>query len=164
MEYSIVYPSPLGPLTLTASDEGLTGLYLREPKEQEASLPGDCRHLEAAAGWLDRYFEGLAPDPGELTLLPKGTDHQKLIWSLLLTIPHGKTRTYGELAREAAFQLGRAHMSAQAVGGAVGRNPISIIIPCHRCVAVGGKLGGFGWGEDAKKWLLRHEGGNYDDQ
>ena len=150
MEYCIAHPSPLGILTLTASDEGLTGLYLREPKEQEASLPGDCRHLEAAAGWLDRYFEGLAPDPGELTLL--------------LTIPHGKTRTYGELAREAAFQLGRAHMSAQAVGGAVGRNPISIIIPCHRCVAAGGKLGGFGWGEDAKKWLLRHEGGNYDDQ
>lgn len=163
MEYGKIYSSPLGILTLTASEEGLTGLYLREPSEQERSLPGGCPHLEEAARWLNRYFEGLAPSPGELTLTPKGSDFQKLIWSLLIKIPYGKTSTYGALAREAASVMNKEKMSAQAVGGAVGRNPISIIVPCHRVTAAGGKLGGYEWGEDAKKWLLRHEGGSYDD-
>jgi methylated-DNA-[protein]-cysteine S-methyltransferase len=114
--------------------------------------------------WLDRYFSGGKPDPRELPLLPEGSPFRKVIWQLLLTIPYGETRTYGDLAREAAAVLGKENMSAQAVGGAVGANPISVIIPCHRVIAAGGKLGGFGWGPDAKKWLLRHEGGNYDDQ
>ena len=164
MEYCRIYRSPLGVLTLTASEEGLTGAYLRQPSDRELSLPGGCRHLEEAALWLDRYFEGRAPDPAGLTLMPEGSDFQTLIWSLLRAIPYGQTRTYGALAREAASLMGREHMSAQAVGGAVGRNPISIIVPCHRVTAAGGKLGGFAWGEDAKKWLLRHEGGSYDDQ
>lgn len=163
MKYSTVYSSPLGMLTLTASEEGLTGLYLREPSASERALADHCRHLDEAIQWLNRYFDGLSPDPGELTLMPEGSDFQKLIWALLLQIPYGQTRTYGFLAREAAHRMEKEKMSAQAVGGAVGRNPISIIVPCHRCVAAGGKLGGFGWGETAKKWLLRHEGGNYDD-
>ena len=164
MEYGDPYRSPLGILTLTATDGGLTGLYLREPTARERALPGGCRHLEEAKAWLDRYFAGLDPDPRELTLSPEGSPFRRLIWELLLTIPLGEVKTYGDLAREAAARMGKEKMSAQAVGGAVGNNPISIIIPCHRCVAAGGKLGGFGWGPDAKKWLLRHEGGSYDDQ
>lgn len=164
MQYLAVYPSPVGPITLTAKDAGLTGLYLRPPTPREQALPGDCRHLDEAKGWLDRYFAGLTPDPRELTLAPEGSPFRQLIWELLLEIPLGEVKTYGSLAKEAAARLGKEKMSAQAVGGAVGANPISIIIPCHRCVAAGGKLGGFGWGSDAKKWLLRHEGGSYDDQ
>ena len=164
MEYSRIYSSPLGILTLTASEAGLTGLYLREPTDRERSAPDTSPHLDEAVLWLDHYFAGKGPNPETLTLIPKGSDFQKIIWSLLAKIPCGETRTYGALAREAASLMHKAHMSAQAVGGAVGRNPISIIIPCHRCVAAGGKLGGFGWGPDAKKWLLRHEGGSYDDQ
>ena len=164
MEYCFVYPSPLGPLTVTSRDEKITGLYLRPPTEEEARLPANGPVQDAAAAWLDRYFSGYAPDPGELPLEAEGSPFRKVIWDLLLMIPYGEVRTYGELAREAAEILGKEKMSAQAVGGAVGSNPISLIIPCHRVVAAGGKLGGFGWGPDAKKWLLRHEGGNYDDQ
>lgn len=164
MEYAAVYSSPVGMLTLTAKDAGLTGLYLRPPTDRERSLPERCRHLEEAKDWLDRYFAGRNPDPRELALLPEGSPFRRLIWELLLKIPTGEVRTYGALAKEAAARLGKEKMSAQAVGGAVGSNPISIIIPCHRCVAAGGKLGGFGWGPEAKKWLLGHEGGSYDHQ
>ena len=164
MEYCFLYPSPLGPLTVTGRARDITGLYLRPPTEAEAALPGEGPASEPVRDWLDRYFAGKAPDPRELPLRAEGSPFRKVIWELLLAIPYGETRTYGDLAREAAQILKKEKMSAQAVGGAVGSNPISVIIPCHRVVAAGGKLGGFGWGPDAKKWLLRHEGGNYDDQ
>ena len=164
MEYHFVYASPLGPLTVTGRDGDITGLYLRPPTDTERGLPEEGPCLGAVKDWLDRYFDGLSPDPAELPLRPEGSPFRQVIWSLLLAIPRGEVRTYGDLARDAALILGKEKMSAQAVGGAVGANPISIIIPCHRCVAAGGKLGGFGWGPDAKKWLLGHEGGYYDDQ
>ena len=164
MEYCFVYSSPLGPLTVTGRDADITGLYLRPPTEAEALLATDWPGADAVKDWLDRYFAGLGPDSTELPLRPEGSPFRQVIWSLLLAIPWGEVRTYGDLARAAARILGKGKMSAQAVGGAVGSNPISIIIPCHRCVAAGGKLGGFGWGEEAKRWLLRHEGGYYDDQ
>lgn len=164
MEYCFVYPSPLGPLTVTGRDADVTGLYLRPPTEAEAHLASDGPGAAAVKDWLDRYFAGLGPDPTELPLRPEGSPFRQVIWSLLLTIPYGEVRSYGQLARETARILGKEKMSAQAVGGAVGSNPISIIIPCHRVIASGGKLGGFGWGEEAKRWLLRHEGGSYDDQ
>ena len=163
MEYCFVYRSPLGLLTVTGRDGDITGLYLRPPTDAEAELPGESPASEPVRDWLDRYFAGKVPDPRELPLRAEGSPFRKVIWELLLSIPYGEVRTYGELAREAAQILGKEKMSAQAVGGAVGSNPISVIIPCHRVVAAGGKLGGFGWGPDAKKWLLRHEGGNYDD-
>jgi len=163
MEYMCQYPSPVGILTATADDEGITGLYLRPPKEAELLLRGDSPHLAALSSWLDAYFRREAPDPEALRLKPVGTPFRMLIWKLLLEIPYGETRTYGQLAAEAARRMGKKKMSAQAVGGAVGHNPISIIIPCHRVVAAGNKLGGFGWGPEAKQWLLGHEGGNYDD-
>jgi len=157
MEYSRTYPSPLGVLTLTATEEGLTGLYLRPPTEEEKALPDRVAVFAEVEDWLGRYFRGEAPSPAELPLAPRGTDFRMLIWKLLLKIPYGETRTYGDLAAEAAAILGKPAMSAQAVGGAVGHNPISIIIPCHRVVAAGNRLGGFGWGPEAKKALLRHE-------
>ena len=164
LEYCFVYSSPIGPLTVTARDRSITGLYLRPPTEVESALPDNGAARMAAEDWLDRYFAGMMPHPGELSLDADGTPFRKLIWDLLLTIPYGEVRTYGEIAKEAGRILGKEKMSAQAVGGAVGSNPISLIIPCHRVVAADGKLGGYLWGKDAKKWLLRHEGGNYDDQ
>ena len=164
MGYHLIYRSPLGPLTVTGRDGSITGLYLRPPTDAEAATPEEGPGLDAAKAWLDRYFAGKAPDPNELPLQAEGSPFRKVVWDLLLTIPYGEVRTYGQLSREAAHILGKEKMSAQAVGGAVGSNPISIIIPCHRCVAAGGKLGGFGWGEKAKRWLLRHEGGYYDHQ
>ena len=108
-------------------------------------------------GWLDRYFRSDHPPMVALPLSPAGTDFQCLVWEILLTIPYGTTRTYGDIAREAADRLGKARMSAQAVGGAVGRNPISIIIPCHRVIGTKGALTGYAGGLAKKEWLLRHE-------
>ena len=113
--------------------------------------------LENTKLWLDAYFQGQIPQVS-LPLAPEGTPFQRLVWDILLTIPYGETRSYGSIAREVAQQLGKAAMSAQAVGGAVGRNPISIVIPCHRCVGAKGQLTGYAGGLERKAWLLRHEG------
>ena len=93
----------------------------------------------------------------DFSVTPEGTEFQKVIWALLLQIPYGKTRSYGELARQAAEIMGKEKMSAQAVGGAVGRNPISILIPCHRVIGTSGALTGYAGGLEKKKWLLDHE-------
>ena len=90
----------------------------------------------------------------DIPLSLAGTPFQRQVWSILLTIPYGQTRTYGEIAG----LLGRETMSAQAIGGAVGKNPVSILVPCHRVVGAGGKLTGYAWGLDRKAWLLQHEG------
>lgn len=155
--------SPLGRLTLAGGEEGLTGLWLEGQKYFGATLAlGTARRDDLAAfalarDWLDRYFSGEKPEGRELPLFPAGTSFQRLIWSLLLDIPWGETTTYGALARRAAERLGRESMSAQAVGSAVGRNPISIIIPCHRVVGADGSLTGYAGGLERKRWLLRWE-------
>lgn len=107
--------------------------------------------------WLDIYFSGREPDflP---PLHPLGTPFRRAVWELLLQIPYGRTVTYGELARRLAAKQGLVHMSAQAVGGAVGHNPISILIPCHRVVGSGGNLTGYAGGIDKKVRLLELEG------
>ena len=112
---------------------------------------------DRAKVWLDGYFSG---NPAELSfpLNPHGTSFQKQVWEILLTVPYGKTTTYGAIAREIALRTGKEKMSAQAVGQAVGANPISILIPCHRVVGANGKLTGYAGGLDKKEWLLRHEG------
>lgn len=151
MDYGM-YESPLGSLLLTWEDEALTGLWMnREIPEEIKVLP------DAVKQWLDRYFLG---QPGEISfpLKPEGTEFQKQVWKILLTIPYGQTRTYGEIAREMAVLTGKEKMSSQAVGQAVGKNPISILIPCHRVVGTGGKLTGYAYGLEKKIWLLRHEG------
>ena len=160
MAYTMQYPSPLGPLTLTCDGQNLTGLWLKDQKYFGGSHPeeltpgGDSPVLLAARNWLDRYFSGARPSPRELPLAPQGSPFRQEVWKLLLEIPWGAMTTYGELAR----RLGRQPFSAQAVGGAVGHNPISIIIPCHRVVGANGSLTGYAGGLEAKEWLLRHEG------
>ena len=155
MVYSTIYESPIGPLWLTSDGEALTGLWMREiPDTQISDTLPVFRHIR---GWLDRYFRGEAPPVNTLPLSPAGTEFQRLVWEILLTIPYGTTRTYGDIAKEAALRIGKERMSAQAVGGAVGRNPISIIIPCHRVIGAKGALTGYAGGLAKKEWLLRHE-------
>ena len=149
------YDSPLGRLLLTEEGGCLTGLRMDAAAPAHASM-ADAPVLAQTRSWLDSYFRGEKPTL-EIPLSPEGSAFQRLVWQELLTIPYGETRTYGETAKAVAAQLGRERMSAQAVGGAVGRNPISILIPCHRVVGTGGQLTGYAWGLDRKAWLLRHE-------
>lgn len=153
--YYTEYDSPIGKLLLQSNGEALTGLWMgREPEE----LLSEDDVLRRAKAWLDAYFRG-EEKAVEFSLAPGGTAFQKQVWQLLQTIAFGETRTYGDLAREVAVRMGKERMSAQAVGQAVGRNPISILIPCHRVVGAKGQLTGYAWGIERKKWLLAHESG-----
>lgn len=160
---SCTYDSPVGMLTLAAGEEGLKGLWLEGQKYFAGTLDrpmreGVSEHLERAIRWLDAYFAGESPALDALSLAPNGSDFQQAVWKLLCTIPAGEVRTYGDLAKDVAALLGKDSMSAQATGGAVGRNPISIIIPCHRVVGAQGSLTGYAGGINRKLWLLKHEG------
>lgn len=145
------YQSPVGWLKLDFVPGGLASL-----KICPAPPPGGrAREANAFSRWLDAYFSGADPDPGELPLAPAGTPYQLRIWNLLLRIPFGQTTSYGQLAktRSAAGQPS----SPRAVGQAVARNPIWIIIPCHRVILAGGGLGGYAGGAHIKTALLKHE-------
>ena len=143
------YESPLGGILLAADDTGLTGLWF-EGQEQETAVLSEARR------WLDVYFGGQEPDFTP-PLHPAGSAFQQEVWALLRRIPCGQTTTYGALARQLAAEHGLSRMSAQAVGGAVGHNVISIIIPCHRVVGTNGSLTGYAGGIDKKAALLRLE-------
>ena len=152
--YCKQYDAPIGKLLLTCTDRGLTGIYMnRQATLQQQGHPS----LRQTTAWLDAYFRGECL-PAEIPLAPEGTVFQKQVWQLLLDIPYGKTCTYGDLAKQMAAITGKEKMSAQAVGQAVGANPINILVPCHRVVGSGGKLTGYGGGLPNKAWLLRHEG------
>ncbi|MCH5193168.1 MAG: methylated-DNA--[protein]-cysteine S-methyltransferase [Oscillospiraceae bacterium] len=161
MSYIHHYASPLGGITLASEGDSLTGLWFDGQKYFGSTLSGDPHEkdlpvFEHTERWLEFYFGGKVPDfTPSITM--KGTDFQKSVWEILLTIPFGQTMTYGEIAERVASQRGLSHMSAQAVGGAVGHNPISIIIPCHRVVGSDGSLTGYAGGVDKKQWLLSHE-------
>ena len=154
MEYAASYASPIGPLLLLSDGENLTGLYLNRAIPANSEIIPVFRQTTV---WLDAYFQGK-----ELPQMPpiklRGTAFQRLIWDMLPGIPMGEVRTYGDLAKAAAKILGKEKMSAQAVGQAVGKNPVSIIVPCHRIIGAGGKLTGYGGGMENKIWLLQHEG------
>ena len=156
MVYYVEYPSPVGTLLLTCRGGALTGLWMDRQPEIGWTLMEEHPILMQTWEWLNTYFQGEVP-AGKIPMSPEGTDFQKQVWQILRTISYGETRTYGSIAKELAERLGKERMSAQAVGGAVGRNPISILVPCHRVVGTDGKLTGYAGGLDKKEWLLKHE-------
>ena len=150
-ELTGVYHSPLGDIVLTSDGLALTGLRFAEATNGEPAQ--DIPPLADACRWLDLYFSGAKPDFTP-RLAPQGTPFQQSVWRELLAIPYGHTVSYGYIAQ-------RLHCSsAQAVGGAVGCNPIALIIPCHRVVGSDGHLTGYAYGLDRKQWLLSHEAQN----
>lgn len=166
MQYTSYYPSPLGRLFLSAKEDGLTGAWFegqkyfarnlnKETEEKEIPLFKDVKK------WLSIYFSGKEPDFA-VPLLLTGSDFQKEVWEILCSIPYGKTMTYGEIAKQVAAKKGIPRMSAQAIGGAVGHNKISIIVPCHRVVGANGNLTGYAGGIDKKIKLLTFEHVNMD--
>lgn len=150
------YASPLGSILLAADETGLTGLWFEGQKYFPSFLGVDYQEKETpvlteTARWLDVYFSGKDPDILP-PLHPQGSPFRQTVWDILLTIPRGQTMTYGEIARRLGVR------SAQAVGGAVGHNPISILIPCHRVVGSDGSLTGYAGGVERKARLLQLEG------
>ena len=164
MDYVYRYPSPIGSMIMASNGISLTGLWFDGQKyfAQTLSKPYEEKLLpvfEDTIKWLDIYFGGAVPDFTP-ELYVQSTPFRKAVYDILLTIPYGQTMNYGEIAEILAQQTGKKKMSAQAVGGAVGHNPISIIIPCHRVVGVDGSLTGYAGGIDRKRFLLELEGGN----
>ncbi len=160
MLYTSHYASPLGGMTLVSDGTALVGLYFDGQKYAAQGLDATRTQknlliFEEARRWLDVYFSGRKPDFTPPTA-PAGTAFQQSVWEILRTIPYGETTTYGAIARRIEQNTG-CRMSAQAVGGAVGRNPISILIPCHRVVGTNGSLTGYAGGLDKKAYLLRIE-------
>ena len=152
-------------MTLACDDDGnLAGLWLKAQKYYGDTIPGkmtprdDMPVFAAAKKWLDRYFAGKKPAVSELPLAPIGGEFRQGVWDILREIPYGEVTTYGDIATKMAKKMKKAAMSAQAVGGAVGHNPISVIIPCHRVVGSNGSLTGFASGIDKKIALLKLEG------
>ncbi|MGN0908465.1 MAG: methylated-DNA--[protein]-cysteine S-methyltransferase [Succinivibrio sp.] len=155
---SCLYESPLGGILISADDDGIAGMRFEDDGKgngRAAEGSGGSSSLSDARRWLDEYFGGKEP-AWTPALHIEGSDFEKAVWSILLRIPYGRTRTYGDIARELEASLGRS-MSAQAVGGAVGRNPICIIVPCHRVVGADGNLTGYAGGLDRKVALLKLE-------
>ena len=161
MDYTHHYVSPLGGITMASDGEYLTGLWFDGQKyfadtlsvqREEKDLDVFCR----TDNWLDIYFSGKEPNFTP-PLRMKGTEFRQEVWQILLTIPFGKTMTYGEIAKILADRRGTDSMSAQAVGGAVGHNPISLIVPCHRVIGTNGALTGYAGGLEKKAWLLDME-------
>ena len=161
MQYTSHYISPMGNILLAADEVGLTGLWFEGQKyfalyldkeHEEKEIP----IFEKAKKWLDIYFSGKEPD-FTVPLHFTGTDFQNEVWEILCAIPYGKTMTYGQIAKRIATKRGLPRMSAQAVGGAVGHNEISIIVPCHRVVGANGSLTGYAGGIEKKVKLLKLE-------
>ena len=158
MQYTATYSSPMGMIVLESDGEVLTGLRFMESSETQKqaieTLPADTTNtlpiFAEVRQWLDDYFAGKRPC-NVPRLNPQGTAFQKRVWTALLTIPYGETLSYGEIAQMVGCR------SAQAVGQAVGANPIALIIPCHRLIAANGQLGGYAYGTEIKKRLLELE-------
>ena len=150
------YYSPLGGMTMASDGQALTALWFDGTRRESRFADGTSATtvlpiFDETRRWLDLYFAGKNPDFTP-QLAPKGTPFQQRVWEILLTIPYGKTMSYGDVARQIS-----PTMSAQAIGGAVGRNPIGIIIPCHRVIGADGSLTGYGGGLERKRWMLEME-------
>ncbi|MGV8997475.1 MAG: methylated-DNA--[protein]-cysteine S-methyltransferase [Parvibaculaceae bacterium] len=149
--------SPIGMLQVAASEDGLVAVvFPNETRRSYDKAKGPTKaqaHLDAAVAALNDYFKGTRTEFADLTLAPVGTDFQMSVWKALMKIPFGVTKTYGDIARAIKNPKG-----VRAVGLANGKNPIPVIVPCHRVIGTNGTLTGFGGGLPAKKWLLAHEG------
>lgn len=160
--YHSEYDSPVGKLTIASDGEAICGLWLDGQKYHGASIPADMVRdddavpFDAMRAWLDAYFAGEQPAIASVPLAPIGSEFRQAVWQKLVEIPYGELSTYGDIARALKEERGKA--SALAVGGAVGHNPISIIIPCHRIVGADGSLTGYAGGIERKVKLLEHEG------
>ena len=166
MVYKTYYDSPVGKLLIASDGENIIGLCIEEQKyyldkiEKEGIEKDNLEIFDKTRNWIDRYFKQEKPEISEISLAPEGNTFRQYIWELLCEIPYGETITYGELAKKVAKKLNKPSMSAQAVGNAVGHNPISIIIPCHRVVGKNGSLTGYAGGIDKKIKLLEMENVN----
>jgi methylated-DNA-[protein]-cysteine S-methyltransferase len=158
MYYQTIYSSPIGKITLASDGKNIVGLWNEDQKYHGHSLPektiekDDLPAFGIVKNWLDRYFAGKRPTLNELPVAPIGSDFRQRVWNALCEIPYGEVTTYGDIAKKIKCS------SARAIGGAVGHNPISIIIPCHRVIGSNGSLTGYAGGLDKKIILLRLEG------
>lgn len=162
MIHTAYYDAPYGRYVMAAEDGALTGLWLEGQKYFPSDLPEpsgeEAEIFVRTRRWLDAYFAGRQPEVSALPIAPRGSAFAQSVWQLLLEIPYGQTVTYGQLAKRLAEQRGLPQLSAQAVGGAVGHNPISVIIPCHRVLGAKKRLTGYAGGLDVKTFLLKLEG------
>lgn len=162
MSYITYYQSPIGKLLL-ASDDALIGVWFEDQKYYASTLTepiiekDDLDIFKQTRSWLDQYFLGMQPSISDIALNFKGSDFRKRVWQILCEIPYGETMTYQDIALIIAKERGITKMSAQAIGNAVGHNPISIIVPCHRVIGSHGELTGYAGGLDKKEYLLMHE-------
>lgn len=157
------YESPVGAILIAEKDGKIIGVWIEGQKYYLMSIKDELVEKETpilskAMNWLDRYFAGKKPEINELELSPIGSHFRQSVWEILCEIPYGDVTTYGVIAKRLAQLKSIGRMSAQAVGGAVGHNPISIIIPCHRVIGTNGSLTGYAGGIDIKEKLLIHEG------
>lgn len=163
MTYTSIYNSPIGKITLASDGKNLVGAWIEGQKyfansiNEEIYSNDNLEIFKKTKTWLDKYFQGLQPDIKSLSLSPCGNDFRQSVWKILCEIPYGQTTTYGNIAQQIAKQKGITKMSAQAIGSAVGHNPISIIIPCHRVIGSNGNLTGYAGGLELKQKLLLHE-------
>ena len=161
--YKTTIESPMGKIMLGSDGENLIGLCIEGQRffgdsiANEMIINDELNVFTITKDWVNRYFEGKKPLISELPLAPIGGEFRQTVWKMLMEIPYGEVITYGELAKRIAKLRGIEKMSAQAVGGAVGHNPISIIIPCHRVVGANGNLTGYSGGIQMKIQLLQHE-------
>ena len=168
--YITYYDSILGKLTIAGDGENIIGLWIEGQKyfadtikNENIIKKDDISIFIKTKEWLDRYFRGERPNIKELKLSPKGSEFRQNVWKILCKIPYGQTITYGKIAKEIAKLMNKNSMSAQAIGNAVGHNPISIIIPCHRVVGTNGGLTGYAGGIDKKRELLELENADVKD-
>ena len=162
--YKAQYKSPIGIITICCDeDEKVVGLFFKNQKYFADNIDGkitennNLKIFVTVKNWLDKYFAGKKPNIKEIPIKFIGNEFRKSVWKILYEIPYGKVVTYGDIAKQIAKRQGITKMSAQAIGGAVGHNPISIIVPCHRVVGKNGKLTGYAAGLDKKKKLLELE-------
>lgn len=166
MYFQTIYTPPfkgLGNISIVSDGKNIVGVWIDGQKyfasalKEKPVLKDNIPVLVKTRNWFDCYFAGERPSISDIPIVISGSRFRQIIWKLLCEIPYGETTTYKELAKKAAGILGKQSMSAQAVGGAVGHNPISVIIPCHRVIGSDGSLTGYAGGIDKKKILLDHE-------